>query len=138
MRLAPSPRIADVTMPPRIFTARRSRAVRRVAVLATVALLAVLAAHRAGLRLVGIGDDPPIARTSWAVGFSTGIGLRDAMALSADEFRQGLVDGLGGEATQARVLTRPELFAAMRDVTKRLTEAELAAVSARIDEEQDR
>ncbi len=84
-------------------------------------------------------DEPSGAgeRTSYAVGFSAGAGLRGVVPVSVDDFRQGLLDGLGGDTTQTRVLSRSEFFSAIRQLMKRLSEAELAAVAARIDQEQD-
>ena len=76
-------------------------------------------------------------RTSYAVGLSAGAGFRGVVPVTMDAFRQGLIDGLGGDATQTRVMPRPELFARMRELMKELSDAELAEVSKRIDSMQD-
>lgn len=70
------------------------------------------------------------------LGYSTGAGFRGVVPILPDELRQGLLDGLG-EETAARVMSRPELFARIRRVMQRLGDAELAALSARIDESQN-
>jgi hypothetical protein len=78
-----------------------------------------------------------MVRSSQAVGLSAGAGFRGIQSVSMEDFRAGLLDGLGGGTSETRVMARPELFARIRDVMKRLSEAELAAVAARIDREQD-
>jgi hypothetical protein len=122
---------------------------RPVAIAAAALLPAALFAIAAALFAIAAAlpasapDSPEVRpgaldRTSYAVGFSAGAGLRGVVPVSVDHFRDGLLDGLGGVATQARVMSRPELFSRIRDLMKRLSDAELAAVAARIDETQDR
>jgi hypothetical protein len=100
----------------------------------SLALFAALA-----LALLGpwAARDAARERASYALGLSTGASFRGVLPMQTAALRQGLADGLGGEATQYRLMSRPELFARIRRVMKRLSAAELAAVAARIDAEQE-
>ncbi|MEW6268828.1 MAG: hypothetical protein AB1689_05970 [Thermodesulfobacteriota bacterium] len=80
----------------------------------------------------------PVGRASYAVGFATGRDFRGILPPALAPFEQGLRDGLAGPPRDARVMSRPELFARIRGTMKLLGDAELAAVAARIDESQDR
>jgi hypothetical protein len=104
---------------------------------AALVALALLAAAMLYAWAPGLVSAPgeEIARASYAVGVSAGAGFRGVMPVSLADFRQGLVDGLGDEAAQVRVLSRPELFLEIRNVMRRLSDAELALVAARLDAE---
>jgi hypothetical protein len=78
-----------------------------------------------------------VERASRAIGISTGTALRGVVPLSLEDFRRGLIDGLRGPGTETQVMSRVELFARIRELTKRLNDAEIAAVAARIDRSQD-
>jgi hypothetical protein len=84
------------------------------------------------------GLDDPVARRSWAIGYSTGAGLRDVAPVSSDDFRRGLAEGLRGGASATRTLSRAERFALLRDTTARLAEARLEEIARRLDQEEDR
>jgi len=77
------------------------------------------------------------ARASLAVGLSAGAGLRGVVSIDLDAFRRGLLDGLDGHAAREAVMSRPERFERMRDVLRRLGEAEIAEVAERLDQERD-
>ncbi|HEY8515460.1 MAG TPA: FKBP-type peptidyl-prolyl cis-trans isomerase N-terminal domain-containing protein [Candidatus Binatia bacterium] len=83
-------------------------------------------------------DDSALARTSYALGYATGRDFRDALPITPDAFAQGLRDGLAGPPHDASVMSRVERFERMRQAMKALSDAELAAIAASIDENQDR
>lgn len=77
------------------------------------------------------------ATTSYAIGLSAGAALRGVVDARVDAFRRGLVDGLADDARHTSVMSRPERFARLREAMRRLSEAEIAAVSSRLDESAD-
>lgn len=89
-------------------------------------------------RAAPAGMDDPVARRSWAIGFSTGAGARDVAPVSIDEFRRGLADGLRGEAHATRTMPRPERIALIRDLHARIAEARLDAIASRLDQDEER
>lgn len=81
--------------------------------------------------------DESIARASRAVGVSAGAGFRGVMSIDIDAFRRGLRDGLAGKPSAETPMSRAERFARMRDVMRRLGEAEVAEVAERLDQDRD-
>jgi hypothetical protein len=127
------------TAPPDEAPAAVASSISRAAVAAALLLGAALALGAvATLRdaRTDVGD-ASIARASRAVGISAGAGFRGVMSIDLEAFRRGLRDGLAGEAAAETPLSRPERFARMRDVMRRLGEAEVAEVAERLDHDRD-
>jgi hypothetical protein len=113
---------------------RRSQSASRILLGIGAALsLAAASVAREARTLATPGESR--ARTSYAVGFSTGASFRDLLPVSIGHFHQGLLDGLGGEATRTRVMARPELMARLRLLLERVADAERMEVARRIDRE---
>jgi len=81
--------------------------------------------------------DEATERASRAVGFSAGADFRGVVPVDLDAFRRGLLDGLAGEPARPAAMSRAERFAHMRDVMRRLGEAEVAEVAERLDQDRD-
>lgn len=113
------------------------RAAATLLVIVASSLVAVAALLAPAMRRATGEGAVSVERTSYAVGYSAGAGLRDVARLPLDPFRQGLLDGLAGGESSTRVMSRAELFSRIRAVMKRLSDAELARVAERIDETQD-
>jgi len=79
-----------------------------------------------------------VSRASWAVGLSAGAGLRGALEPAPEALRRGLVDGLAHGMATTPVMERRETYERVREVLQRLSDAELAAIAARVDEARDR
>ena len=78
-------------------------------------------------------------RASYALGYSAGSGFRPIGAeLDLEQLRRGLLDGLRAHGEREHVLSRPERIAQLRRVAKRVQQAQLDALSERLDREQYR
>lgn len=98
-----------------------------------VALLAAGGLWQAGLLPGGrLGGHGAGWNTGYAVGFSSAHGLRSLGPIPVSAFAQGLEDGLSGTPRQGVDMARPEFTARMRDVLRRMAEAQAAAVAAEI------
>jgi hypothetical protein len=116
----------------------RRRARRALGIVAMATLPIALVAAIGGLRSASETAQAIAAdRASYAIGISAGAGLRGVARVSLDDLRRGLIDGLAESGRQTGIMSRAELFSRLREVTKRLSDSELEAISARIDRSQD-
>jgi hypothetical protein len=122
------------TMTPSIRHHSARRRAIAAAALAVAAGLAISVTHRPTTSDAGAGRAD---RTSYAVGLSAGRDFGRVAGFAPEFLRQGLLDGLGAEASEQRIMSRPERFTHIREMMKRLSDAELAAVAARIERDQE-